>query len=146
MSLAIQNIIIDALKQANTFSGVDLALGVPDLKKQIIVGDAQAWVIELLANPDPNIRDIGSPIQREPQVYAVLIGIRSHNDPTGSNSVEKLENQRLAVRQALFGMVPEVGHEAFTLAGAELLRFSNNAVFWVERFQTAHIITKESLL
>ena len=146
MSLATQNFIVERLKQASVFTSVELALGVPDLKKIVILGDAQAWVIELHASPDRNIRDIGSPVQREPQVYAVLIGVRNYNDPTGGNSVQLLESMRLAVRQAVFGLSVGERFDSFTLAGAELLLFEPECIFWVERFQIAHIIDKDNLL
>lgn len=146
MSQAIQKKIIEMLSLSAEFKKVVSALGVPDLKTLTIVGESQAWVIELIGNPDPNQRDIGEPYQKETQHYAVLIGIKATNDPTGARSEEALEAKRLAVRSALFALVPAPGHDAFTLAGAELLYFSTNAVFWVERFKTAHIISKESLL
>lgn len=146
MSVAIQNWIVDELKSQNAFADVGIALGLPDLKSQVILGDAMALVIELRANPDSNHRDIGDPIQREMQVYAVLIGVKSYNDPTGSQTAQHLEQKRLGVRQALFGKRPYPHYEALILAGAELLHFSDEAIFWVERFQTAHVITTESLL
>lgn len=146
MSLLIQQTIVGRLSGISALSKVDLALGVPDLTKQIIVGDAQAWVIELLATPLESLRDMGPPVQQEHQTYAVLIGLRNHNDATGANAVNKLEVIRLAVRAALFGAVPQEGHDHFTLAGAELLRFSPSAIYWVERFKTSHYICEEDLL
>lgn len=146
MSLAVQKSIIALLEVQKEFSKVSFALGVPDLNNLPIAGESQAWVIELAGKPSEPLRDIGEQIQDEAQIYAVIIGIKSVNDLTGEKAVEKLEGKRIYVRDKLFDVSPLEGYERFSLAGAELLKSSPSAVFWVERFKTQHAISKESVL
>lgn len=137
--------IIEKLNATAAFTRVADSVALSELSAKLIHGQSAAWVGELSSVPGQNNRDIGEPIQFEQQVYGVVIGVRSVNDPLGSRAKLTLQTKRLAVRQQLFGWSPE-GYDAFLLAGAELLTFSEGALFWVERFQTQRMITTETLL
>ena len=145
MSSAIQNQIVQLIKADTTMSDVEPTLGLPNLDNLVIYGDVQAWVYELAGTPVA-LESTGRLLQQEVQLYAVLIGIKTHNDSTGSSAVARLQQVRLEVRKALFDVVPVSGYQAFELAGAELLHFADSAVFWLERFKTSHLISAENLL
>lgn len=133
------------LEATGAFSKVSDSVALTALSAKLIHGQAAAWVGELSSVPAQSTRDIGDPIQFEQQVYGVVIGVRSVNDPTGSVAKQALQPKRLVVRQQLFGWTPD-GYDRFLLAGAELLTFADGALFWVERFQTQRMISKETLL
>ena len=145
MSIYIQEQIVQLIKANSIMSNVEPTLGLPNLDNLIIYGDSQAWVYELAGNPIA-VEGTGKLLQQETQLYAVLIGIKTHNDNTGSSATAQLQQARQEVRQALFDVVPSPNYWAFELAGAELLHFAENAVFWVERFKTSHLISSENLL
>lgn len=136
---------IEKLNATGAFNRVSDSVALSELSAKLIHGQSAAWVGELSSVPGQNTRDIGEPIQFEQQVYGVVIGVRSVNDPLGSIAKQTLQAKRLAVRSELFGWRPD-GYDPFLLAGAELLTFSEGALFWVERFQTQRMISKDTLL
>ncbi|MGE4501983.1 MAG: hypothetical protein AB7D03_03835 [Thiomicrospira sp.] len=136
---------IEKLNATGAFNRVSDSVALSELSAKLIHGQSAAWVGELSSVPGQNTRDIGEPIQFEQQVYGVVIGVRSVNDPLGSIAKQTLQAKRLAVRSELFGWSPD-DYDPFLLAGAELLTFSEGALFWVERFQTQRMISKETLL
>ncbi|KUJ73928.1 hypothetical protein AVO42_00460 [Thiomicrospira sp. XS5] len=133
------------LDATGAFAKVADSVALTELSAKLIHGQASAWVGELSSLPGQNTRDIGDPVQFEQQVFGVVIGVRSINDPHGSAAKQTLQTKRLAVRQQLFGWTPD-GYDRFLLAGAELLTFAEGALFWVERFTTKRMITMEDLL
>lgn len=135
----------DLLTATGEFTTVGDSVALTELSSKLIRGQASVWVGELSSLAGKNTRDIGAPVQFEDQVFGVVIGVKSVNDPLGSNAKQTLTGKRLAVRQQLFGWQPN-GYDQFLLAGAELLTFANGALFWVERFRTQRMITSEDLL
>lgn len=135
----------DLLTATGEFTEVKDSVALTELTSKSIRGKTSAWVGELSSLPGKSTRDIGDPVQFEDQVFGVLIGIKSVNDRLGSTSKDTLNAKRLAVRQQFFGWQPD-GYDPFVLAGAELLIFAQGALFWVERFRTQRMITKEDLL
>lgn len=127
------------------FSKVEDSVALTELSAKAIRGKSAAWVGELSSVPTTNTRDIGDAIQFEQQVYGVVIGVRSINDTQGAQAKQTLQPLRKVVRQAFFNWHPE-GYDRFLLAGAEMLTFSDGALFWVERFKTQRMITTETLL
>lgn len=147
MSSLVSQAIANRIKTVSptAFTHVKRALNVNNIIGNPISGNAQAWVIELVGQPDRNQRDIGSAVQFEDVLYAVVIGLKTTNDPTGEKSVVKLDALRLAVRQSLFDWSPD-GLDPFILAGNEQLHSEPGAVYWVERFSSKHLIHKDNLL
>ncbi|PIP98549.1 MAG: hypothetical protein COW76_20520 [Shewanella sp. CG18_big_fil_WC_8_21_14_2_50_42_11] len=133
------------LTATGEFATVEDSVALTELTAKSIRGQTAVWVGELSSLPDQNVRDIGDPVQFEDQVFGVVIGVRSVNDRHGSAAKETLTPKRLIVRQQFFGWTPD-GFDPFVLGGAELLVFANGALFWVERFRTRRMITKEDLL
>lgn len=146
MSKAIQDKIALLLLNSAVFNKVEVTLGVPDFENLAIVGNEQAWVIELYSRPDDPLPGLGNILQQEHQVYAVLIGIKTVNDKGGIRAVATLEQKRQDTRQAIFQVAPAGGYDRFSLVSSELMHYSKNAVFWVERFKTSHLISAENLL
>lgn len=133
------------LTATGEFTTVGDSVALTELSSKLIRGQSSVWVGELSSLAGQNTRDIGTPVQFEDQVFGVVIGVKSVNDPLGSNAKQTLTGKRLAVRQQLFGWQPD-GYDPFLLAGAELLTFAAGALFWVERFRTQRLITSEDLL
>lgn len=137
--------ISEHISSLTTFAKVIRIVHVKGAINQKIIGEAQAWVIDLFGSPEPSVRDIGSPVQPETVVCAVVIGLKAPNDPLGEKAVTKLDAMRLALRQQLFGWSPQ-DYDPIELAGHELLHEEAGVIYWVERFRSKHLIHKDNLL
>ena len=146
MSIAVLGEIVNRLNDKTKLSKVTQAMHLRNVLGASIAGQAQAWVIELSSLPTQSLDDIGAMVQVEPVRYGVVIGLKTTNDPEGTKSLAKLEALRHYVRQQLFDWQPNPEHDAFELDGSELLHIEAAAIYWVERFNTQHTITKENLL
>lgn len=137
--------IAQRLEATGEFDRVGDSVALSDLSLKAIRGQSAAWVGELSSVAGQAARDIGPLVQMEKQVYGVVIGVRSINERDGLNAKRALQAKRLAVRTQLFDWAP-AGYDRFVLAGGELLTFADGALFWVERFSTQRMISKENLL
>lgn len=136
---------LQRLVDTGTFGKVGFDFDLVRMEQKAIVGQSSAWVLDISSYPEQNSRDTGSPLQVERQVYGVIIGVKSFNDPQGRQARQQLRPLRESVRQAFFGwQVP--GYNTFTLAGSERLAFTGDALWYVERFETKRIISTETLL
>lgn len=146
MSKAVLHEIVTRITDATQFSKVSAAIHIKNVVGSPISGQAQAWVIELDSKPNQPQQDIGSLLQEEPVRYAVVIGLRTVNDPTGEKAVSDLDELRHHVRQQLFDWRPSAEYDTFCLAGAELIYSEAAALYWAERFEIKHFISQGELL
>jgi len=142
--------IINELIASHAFRGVSLAIDSESvMQEKQIKGNAQAWVIELKTNAKQNSRDMGTPVQIEQQLFAVIMAIKQVNDGDGEKTAAILKEKRLAVREKLFGFVPKSVNDSYTplvLAGSRLLKIKKPITFWAEIFSTTHQIDMENLI
>lgn len=79
---------------------------------------------------------IGVLNQRLTQDFAVVLVIANLRDATGAAAAAELASQRLALRAALLGWVPDdLTGEPVQFVGGELLQFKDQRLWWRDVFR-----------
>ena len=128
------NLVQTRLKQQ--FSHVQTAVNVRQAMAQSLVAEFQLYVVPLAERPKANERDTGKPLQETQLTFAVIIGLVSRNDSTGSKALQALETHRRTIRSLLYGWQPEGTAQPIELGPSDLLGLADNGIWWIDRFTT----------
>lgn len=120
------------------FDEVGTAANVRKAMSQPLHRHNAAFVVPVSDRPLTNSRDvdIGRPLQEFIVTFGVVIGLRAINDPTGEKTLAELKSLRASLRASLFGWKPDEDHERVLLGNGDLIGFTNDGLWWIDRFST----------
>lgn len=123
---------------ASVFDEVGTAANVRKAMSQPLHRNNAAFVVPVSNRPMTNSRDVdmGRPIQEFIVTFGVVIGLRAINDPTGEKTLAQLESLRSSLRESLFGWKPDEAHERVILGNGDLIGFTSDGLWWIDRFST----------
>lgn len=113
---------------------VGLALDLSSLLKHKPKRDASCFVIPISERPAGNKRTAGPALQESFVTIGVVIVVHSRNDISGERGVDKLNEVREQVRDALFGWTPATATTCYLLGNSDLVKMETGSIWWLDRY------------
>ncbi|WDE07290.1 hypothetical protein SG34_010575 [Thalassomonas viridans] len=118
------------------FNQVLSALNMAALKDKSVPKPYCAYVVPVSEVPKKSTMDTAGAMQKMEVTFAVVVGIQSRNDPTGTKGNLLLQLLLKDMGKSLLAFVPAPGYSGCLLGAGNLLKMADNGIWWMQRFTT----------